>query len=81
MNFTGTIADVRTPAEFALGHVPGSINIPLNELPERITEFKQMQQPLLICCASGIRSAQATLILNQNGIPCNNAGSWMNIQF
>ena len=81
MNFTGTIADVRTPAEFALGHVPGSINIPLNELPERITEFKQMQQPVLICCASGIRSAQATLILNQSGIPCNNAGSWMNIQF
>lgn len=36
------IVDVRTPGEFSMGHVTGSINIPLNELPERIEELKSM---------------------------------------
>jgi rhodanese-related sulfurtransferase len=37
------------------GHVVGSINIALNEIPERIIEIKKLQMPL-ICCASGNRS-------------------------
>jgi len=35
-----TIIDVRTPQEFAAGHVEGSINIPLQELPQRIEEIR-----------------------------------------
>lgn len=74
-----TIVDVRTPEEFIGGHVPGSINIPLHEVPHRIDEFKNMQGTVLLCCASGGRSGQATAFLKNHGIDCENAGSWLDV--
>lgn len=74
-----TIVDVRTPAEFMGGHVAGSINIPLNELPARLAEVKALKQPLLLCCASGGRSGQATGYLTQQGLECYNGGSWFTV--
>ena len=68
------IVDVRTPMEFMGGHVAGSINIPLNEVPERVEEFKSMKK-VILCCASGGRSKQATGFLRQHGINCDNGGS------
>lgn len=76
-----TVIDVRTPAEFSGGHVAGSINIPLQEIPQRIEEIKSMEQPLWLCCASGNRSGQATAYLRNQDIPCENAGSWMEVNF
>lgn len=73
-----TIVDVRTPAEFMGGHVPGSINIPLQEITTRLEEIKKMEN-LVLCCASGGRSGHATDFLKQQGIACENAGSWLNI--
>lgn len=73
-----TIVDVRTPAEFRGGHVNGSINIPLQEIPTRLAEFKKMEN-IVLCCASGNRSGQATAYLKQNGIACENAGSWLEV--
>ncbi|MFN5182686.1 MAG: rhodanese-like domain-containing protein [Bacteroidota bacterium] len=73
-----TIVDVRTPAEFMGGHVPGSINIPLQEITARLEEIKKMEN-LVLCCASGGRSGHATDFLKQHGIACENAGSWLNI--
>lgn len=73
-----TIVDVRTPSEFMGGHVAGSINIPLQEIPKRLDELKKMEH-ILLCCASGNRSGQATQFLKQNGIECENAGSWMDV--
>ena len=73
------IIDVRTPAEFRGGHVPGSINIPLNEIPERLEEIKSMHQPIVLCCASGNRSGQANTILLRHGISCENGGSWIDL--
>lgn len=73
-----TIVDVRTPAEFMGGHVVKSINIPLQEIPKRLAEFKKMEN-IILCCASGGRSAQATMFLKQNGIECENAGSWLDV--
>lgn len=74
-----TVVDVRTPAEFAGGHVKGSINIPLQELVERIEEVKKLEQPFILCCASGNRSGQATAYLKSLGIQCENGGSWMDV--
>jgi rhodanese-related sulfurtransferase len=74
-----TIVDVRTPGEFMGGHVAGSINIPLQEIPQRIDEFKSMQQPIILCCASGNRSGQATAFLKSHGIECSNGGSWLDV--
>ncbi len=77
----GTILDVRTSREFSGGSVAGSINMPLNEIPERINELKSMKAPLILCCASGARSGQANSFLEQYGIECYNAGSWLNVNY
>jgi rhodanese-related sulfurtransferase len=73
-----TVVDVRSPGEFMGGHVAGSINIPLQEIPHRIDEFKKMKN-IVLCCASGNRSGQATAFLKQNGIDCENGGSWLDV--
>ena len=44
----GTIVDVRSPEEFLGGHVVGSINIPLQEIPQRITELQVLSKPLVL---------------------------------
>jgi rhodanese-related sulfurtransferase len=76
-----TIIDVRTPAEFRGGNVKGSINIPLNEIPDKLEEIKKMDAPILLCCASGNRSGQATTFLKRNGIECENGGSWLDVEY
>ena len=78
---TGTIVDVRTPAEFMGGNVVGSINIPLQEIANRVDDLKNLKQPLVLCCASGNRSAQATHYLTQQGIDCFNGGSWLDVNY
>lgn len=69
-----TFVDVRTPQEYAGGHVPGAINIPLDEVQNRLDEFKKMTQPVVAYCRSGARSGMATSILKQNGINVINGG-------
>lgn len=74
-----TIIDVRTHAEFTGGHVAGSINIPLQEIAGRVEEVKAMPQPILFCCASGMRSGQATQYFQSLGVDCENGGGWMEV--
>ena len=75
------IIDVRTPQEFIYGNVSGSINIPLREIQQRLDEIKQLQQPIILCCASGARSGQATQFLKSCGIECENGGCWMDVNY
>jgi phage shock protein E len=77
----GTIVDVRTPSEFMGGNVKGSINIPLQEIQQRMDELNNLKQPLVLCCASGNRSGQATQFLTQQGIECCNGGSWLDVNY
>jgi len=77
----GTIIDVRTQGEFQGGNVPGSINIPLREIPERIDELKSLNTPILLCCASGARSEIAHQYLSLQGFDCFNIGSWLNVNY
>jgi rhodanese-related sulfurtransferase len=74
-----TIIDVRTHAEYSGGHVAGSINIPLQEIAGRVEEVKEMPQPILFCCASGMRSGQATQYFKSLGVDCENGGGWMEV--
>ena len=53
-----TIIDVRSYGEFMGGHVAGSINIPLQEITQRLDEIKALPKPVILCCASGNRSGQ-----------------------
>lgn len=73
------IIDVRSVGEFQGGHIKGSKNIPLNTIESKITEIKQTNKPVIVCCASGMRSAQAASILKQNGIEVINGGGWSNL--
>jgi phage shock protein E len=74
-----TIIDVRSHAEFQGGHVATSINIPIQEIPGRLKEIERMPHPIILCCASGQRSAQASLFLKSHGIDCMNGGSWLDV--
>ena len=77
----GTIVDVRTPGEFMGGNVIGSINIPVQELQQRLEEVKQLKTPLVLCCASGGRSSMATDFLKNQGIECCNGGTWLDVNY
>lgn len=77
----GTIVDVRSYEEFQSAHAVDSINIPLQEITERMDELKKLNMPLLLCCASGNRSGMAERFLSQAGIECLNAGSWLDVNF
>lgn len=75
-----TIIDVRSPQEYIAGHAAASINIPLQELKDHLTEITSFSQPLVLCCASGYRSEQAAAFLTEHGISCENGGAWQQIQ-
>ncbi|MFM9007050.1 MAG: rhodanese-like domain-containing protein [Bacteroidota bacterium] len=71
------ILDVRSPGEFAGGHVPGATNIPLDRLASGISQLNAKDQAIVTCCASGMRSASAVAILRSAGFSrVANGGSW-----
>ena len=72
--------DVRTPEEFAAGHVDGAINIPHTEMPERWRELEPHRgDSLIVYCRTGRRSAIALEVLESQGFPfTRNAGSLEN---
>ena len=72
-----TVVDVRTEQEFAGGHVDGSINIPVQEIPSRVDDLRNIEGHIVLCCASGARSQSAYNYLLQNGIQnISNGGPW-----
>lgn len=74
------IIDVRTEGEYAGGHLKNSVNIPLNVLPSQIADLKK-EQPVITCCASGMRSAAAKRLLKSNGFTnVHNGGGWHSLQ-
>lgn len=75
------IVDVRTPGEFSGGHVKGAVNIPLDKLQGNIAKIKGYKKPVIVCCASGMRSANAKRVLSKNGIEeIYDAGSWVSLR-
>ena len=78
---SATIIDVRTISEFKSGHVKGSINIPLDQIPNKIQSLKKMSRPLIMCCRSGMRSGSATQFLTKEGFDeVYNGGAWQTVQ-
>ena len=61
------IIDVREPFDFNDHHVEGALNIPLQSIPNRLDEFRQMSGPIVLYCRSGSRSGMATNYLKSNG--------------
>lgn len=74
------LLDVRTPGEFQVAHAKDSINIPLDELKQRLPKLPK-DTPLLVACASGTRSGMAKLILKRHGFKnVYNLGNWSNLE-
>jgi phage shock protein E len=75
------IVDVRSPSEFAGGHAANAKNIPLDRLDGNIAKIKAFNKPIVVCCASGMRSARAKSILQNSGITqVFDAGSWYSLR-
>ncbi|MDX1905950.1 MAG: rhodanese-like domain-containing protein [Bacteroidia bacterium] len=75
-----TIVDVRTPGEFAGGHIKGAVNIPLNTLSQKMGKLKK-DKPVITCCASGARSSAALDMLRSAGFQeVYNGGGWMSLR-
>lgn len=74
-----TVVDVRTPGEYASGHLPGALNLPLDRLRAALPELRQAGE-LLMVCASGNRSENACRILAAEGIAAatlaGGTGAW-----
>lgn len=74
------VLDVRTTGEFANGHIKGSVNVPLNKLPQYLPKIKDKTKSIIVCCASGSRSSQAMGVLNYNGFTnAYDGGSWFRL--
>ncbi|MFT2091805.1 rhodanese-like domain-containing protein [Paraglaciecola sp. 2405UD69-4] len=62
------LVDVRTPKEFAEGHVPNAINIPLSELSTSLEKFSNLENKhIVLYCRSGYRAGKASKMLQQHG--------------
>ncbi len=73
------ILDVRSKNEFAGGHIKNSINIPLDQLEKNLSKFSK-DKTIITCCASGMRSASAKSILQNNGYKnVHNGGGWSSL--
>ena len=66
-NAGAVVVDVRTPGEFAAGAIPGAINIPVDELRDRLDEIPDGDAPLVLHCGVGIRSHAALAALRASG--------------
>jgi rhodanese-related sulfurtransferase len=74
------IIDVRSPGEFSQGHIKGAVNIPLDSLTNKMGKLKDKSQPIITCCASGMRSASAKGMLKSNGFAeVHNGGGWASL--
>jgi rhodanese-related sulfurtransferase len=75
------LVDVRTPEEFAAGHVPGAKNIPLGELEGRVAELGAPEAGVYVICQSGGRSARASATLAAKGFRpvdvAGGTGAWL----
>ncbi len=75
------ILDVRTPGEFSTGHIKGSVNISVDKLPYSLNKLRNKNNPVITCCASGIRSEVARKILQSNGFTnVYNGGVWFRLK-
>ncbi|SDG34866.1 MULTISPECIES: rhodanese-like domain-containing protein [Epilithonimonas] len=74
------ILDVRSKSEYDGGHIKNSINIPVDQLQKNLSKLKDKKKPIITCCASGMRSASAKSILQNNGYKnVHNGGGWSSL--
>jgi rhodanese-related sulfurtransferase len=63
-NHDAQCVDVRSATEFAAGHVPGAVNIPMDETESRLRDFST-SLPVVLICKSGVRAGMVSAVLRQ----------------
>ncbi len=61
------LVDVRSAGEFGSGHIPGALNVPVGEIGAKLKLLGAKDQPVIVYCASGTRSAMARSVLKAQG--------------
>ena len=73
------IVDVRSREEYRAGHLKGSVNIPLPSLTAQLDKISK-DKPVIVCCASGMRSGSAKTVLQSKGYRVYNGGGWASLE-
>jgi rhodanese-related sulfurtransferase len=68
------ILDVRTDREYQSGAIKNAKHIPLDDLRNHVDALKKLNKPIIVYCASGVRSGKAAKFLNLNNIDAVNGG-------
>lgn len=71
------LLDVREPDEWAAGHAPGAVHVPMGEVPARLGELPETEEPLAVVCRSGGRSGRTVQWLQQQGFDVVNVAGGM----
>ncbi len=80
METGAVIVDVRSQGEYRSGHIPGSKNIPLEQVKSKVAELKKSGKPVITVCRSGARSGMAKSVLAAAGVEVYNGGPWNSLQ-
>ena len=70
------LVDVRSEAEYAMGHLPGSLLLPMHLIPTGAEAALAKDRPVLVVCQSGARSAMAVQYLQRLGYDARDLGPW-----
>jgi rhodanese-related sulfurtransferase len=74
------IVDLRTAYEYDQGHIPRSLNIPVDRIRANLDRIRDLNKPVILCCANGTHCQEAGEILRKAGIsPVINGGSWQSV--
>ena len=79
INESAMVVDVRTPKEFSAGHMKNSVNIPLNQLKNKLDDLDS-ERSIITVCAMGSRAEAAKKILTSAGFDAYNGGAWKNLE-
>ena len=75
----GLLLDVRSEGEFTAGHLDGARNVPIDTLQERLEELGDPERPIVVYCASGVRSRRAAQLLRAHEFQeVYDLGPWRN---
>jgi phage shock protein E len=72
--------DVRTDAEYRSNHIDRAVHIPVQELEYRVDEIIKLKKPVIVYCASGMRSAKAASFLKSSGVDAINGGGMAQVK-
>jgi rhodanese-related sulfurtransferase len=76
----GVIIDLRTAYEYDQGHIPHSLNIPVDRIRANLDRIRDLNKPVVLCCANGMHCLEAAEILRKAGISrVINGGNWQSV--